>query len=245
MKILAFTHNGLQYDHNEDSYLVNGACRYMEKLNGEADIYSAAVFDGVGGANAGEVASVLASKLAAKNIKPQLSDEALKQVLADVNAAIVNEAQTHPTQAGMACTVAGVLFRRENTVIYNIGDSKVFKIKNGIMMQLTLDDTYAAFMARTYGTRYVPAENDHRIVAYLGNPEYSDEQPHINVISALGRDELYFLCTDGVTDYIDADELEEILTDPTMPLEEKSRNISRAVLENGARDNFTFIMLKN
>lgn len=243
MKIFAFTNNGLVYDHNEDSYIINGKCRYGEKVSGEAAIYSAAVFDGVGGANAGEAASKLASQQAAKLINPRLSAEELKLVFVEVNAAVVNAGQSQNELRGMACTVAGVLFREDETVVYNVGDSKVFKIKNGLMMQISTDDTYSAFIARTYGERGVSSENDHRITAYLGNPEYCAEQLHVNVISAIGGGETYFICTDGVTDYINYDYLENILTDSNMPLTEKGQKISQAVFSNGAKDNFTYIIL--
>ena len=243
MKVLTFTDSGFKYDHNEDSYLINGVCRYGENLSGEAAIYSAAVFDGVGGANAGEAASTLATREAAKRIKPQLSAAELKQTFIDVNNAVVTEAQSAPELHGMACTVAGILFRKDETIIYNVGDSKVFKIKSGLMMQLSTDDTYSAYIARTYGEGYTPPGNDHRITAYLGNPGYDAEQLHINVVSAVGEDEIYFICTDGVTDYINPDYLENVLTNSTMTLTEKSKKISSAVFSNGAKDNFTYILL--
>lgn len=243
MKVFAFTNNGLKYDHNEDSYLINGASRYGEKLSGEANIYSAAVFDGVGGANAGEVASKLASQEAAKRINTLLSEEELKLIMAEVNADVVNAAQSNPELRGMACTVAGALFCKDRTLVYNVGDSKVFKIKNGLMMQLSTDDTYAAFLARAYGESIPSLQSDHRITAYLGNPQYDAEQLHLREVSAPDDGETFFICTDGVTDYINSDYLENILTDSTTTLVEKSNKISQAVFSNGAGDNFTYIIL--
>lgn len=242
MKVWAYTNNGLKYDHNEDSYIINGACRYGEKLSGEAEIYSAAVFDGVGGANAGEVASTLASKEAAKRIREELSADGLKKAIAEVNFAVVDKAKSQKNLGGMACTVAGVLFKKQETIVYNAGDSKVFKIKSGLMMQISVDDTFSAYAARMYGEDLGTRANDHRITAYLGNPNYDAEGLHISVLPPLDGDERYFICTDGVTDYIDLNYLESILTSD-MPLAEISEKISRAVFSNGAKDNFTFIIL--
>lgn len=243
MKILAFTDNGLKYDHNEDCYSLNGVCRYGEKLCGEKEIYSAAVFDGVGGANAGEIASKLACETAAMRITPQFTAQDLKFAFAEVNSAVVNASRSKADYGGMACTVAGVLFREDETIVYNIGDSKVFKIKNGLMMQLSSDDTYSASLARAYGEKCAEIENDHTITAYLGNPHYNAEQLHLSAVSPFCKGETYFICTDGVTDYIDYNYLKILLTDSEISLEEKSKKISRAVFSNGAKDNLTYIIL--
>lgn len=246
MRVLAYTNRGLKYDHNEDSYLLDGECfcdTIVSNVEENRSVYSVAVFDGVGGANAGEIASQTASQIVSKILKSTSSNDELTDAILKANQVILRLAEEQNGMNGMACTVVGLLLRREDIVVYNLGDSRAYKIKNDMMMQLTIDDNYENYLIKEYGGRAYEGANSHTITAYLGNKKLNKEDIHINVLPAISEAERYFLCSDGVTDYIDIDDLEEILVGETS-FEEMSREIRRRVYQNGAKDNFTFIILE-
>ena len=246
MTVLAYTDCGLKYDHNEDAYLLNDDFfhnKNADSADGVDVIFSAAVFDGVGGANAGEVASVAAAAEMSKSLTADSSDEEIKNALLRANDEILKRADGDKRLQGMACTVAGILIRENNITVYNVGDSRVYKVKNDMMLQLTTDDSYENYLIKEYGERVESSVGSHTITSCLGRNNFRKENVHINVLPAIAADERYFICSDGVTDYIDIDDLEEILTSEKS-FEEMSKEIRSHVYENGAKDNFTFIIFE-
>ena len=244
MKVLAYTNFGLKYDHNEDSYLIDGvAFNDKNTQRNDDDVYSVAVFDGVGGANAGEIASITAAQEMCKRLTATSSDEDIKDALQQANESVLRRASEQNSMHGMACTAVGLLLRKDGITAYNVGDSRVYKIKSGMMMQISTDDSYENYLIKEYGERLESSAGNHTITACLGTQNFRKEDVHINVFSAIAEGERYFLCSDGVTDYIDIDDLEDVLLS-NCSFEEMSREIHRHVYENGAKDNFTFIILE-
>lgn len=245
MTVHAYTDCGLRYDHNEDAYLINDGA-FQDKSSESADgeiIFSVAVFDGVGGANAGEVASITAATEMSKSLTATSSDEEIKDALLQANDAILKRVDGQTSLRGMACTVAGVVLRENGITVYNVGDSRVYKVKCGMMLQLTTDDSYENYLFREYGKVAETNVFSHAITSCLGAKKYRRDDVHINTLPALAAGERYFLCSDGVTDYIDINDLEDILTSESS-FETMSNEIRRHVYENGAKDNFTFIILE-
>lgn len=245
MKVLAYTDRGSKYDHNEDSYIIDGGAfrDCPAETEDGAECFSAAVFDGVGGANAGEIASMTAAREMSGSLTESSSDADISNALSCANDAILALAKERNDMRGMASTVAGILIRRSEISVYNVGDSRVYKVKNGMMQQLTTDDSYENYLIKEYGERVASGAPSHTITACLGTAEFRKEEAHINVFPAMARGERYFVCTDGVTDYIDIDDLEEILTSD-ISFSEMSDEIRRRVYDNGAKDNFTFIIIE-
>ncbi len=245
MTVLAYTDCGLKYDHNEDSYLINGKPFHDIKAEGAdgADVFLVAVFDGVGGANAGEIASATAAEEMSGSLTAASSDEEIKDALLRANDAILKRADRQKSMQGMACTAAGLLLRENDIAVYNVGDSRVYKIKNGMMLQLTTDDSYENYLIREYGEQVKTSASSHTITSCLGTKKFQRDDVHMNILPAITTGERYFICSDGVTDYIDIDELEEILTGESS-FEDMSNEIRARVYKNGAKDNFTFIILE-
>jgi len=137
------THTGMVRSHNEDSITV------------EPEIGLAVLADGMGGYNAGEVASGIATamisnetKEALARVDPHLVDRAtgtltatrlLREVIARANVSIYQSANTQPQYAGMGTTLVAALFCDNRLTVAHIGDSRCYRFRDGILEQITRD----------------------------------------------------------------------------------------------------------
>jgi PPM family protein phosphatase len=224
----AVTHPGLRRSHNEDAVL---ATRRL-----------VAVADGVGGAAAGEVASRAAIDMLAHLEKCWLAEplpRALGAAVADGNARIGFLAACRPQLAGMATTLTAVALD-DGYVVANIGDSRTYLLRDGILHRLTRDDSFLqelldagtvdAAAARTHPQRNVV------LAALDGDP---GRTPAIARADARLGDRL-LLCSDGLSDLVDDEAIAAGLAVPGR--EDAARWLLDAALAAGGRDNVTVVV---
>ena len=233
------SHIGRVRSINQDNYICNGL--YMNPEEGEVTfplsgtVTTAAttlfgVFDGMGGEECGEVASLIASQEAAA--LGEVGDEAV--ALADycqrANAKICTYADTHGVSS-MGTTAAMMLCGKEQLMLCNIGDSKIFWCAEGQLEQISQD--HVAVCA--YGTKPPLSQN-------LGIPP---EQLIIEPYLSRGRyhdGDKYLMCSDGLTDMVTLDEIKEIVANH--PVEEAVNVLVDRALQNGGKDNVTVVLLE-
>ncbi|MBR2916938.1 MAG: Stp1/IreP family PP2C-type Ser/Thr phosphatase [Clostridia bacterium] len=246
IKIKAFaigkSDTGLIRELNEDSFLISG----FEKgaLHGFCILA-----DGMGGHNAGEVASAMATEIVSNELLHSDmqgdEDKIVSQIMASLDYAnneIYRKAVTNSQNAGMGTTVVVFYLDGDTAYIANIGDSRAYLIEKSSITQLT---------------------SDHSIVQKLVDsgaitPEEARNHPEKNIITkALGTEpmeeyDIYefpvregdriLLCSDGLTDMIYDEDIKNIVLSPLSPEEILSALVEKAK-ENGGRDNITVVLI--
>jgi serine/threonine protein phosphatase PrpC len=151
-----------------------------------------ALADGMGGQAAGEVASrYVVQRLAAQRLE---SEGEIAEALAAINVELYAAMASNPELTGMGTTVAGLVLTASRVLWFNVGDSRVYRDQDGRLQQLSIDD--------------VPAGPRSGIITQTlgGAPAFVPVSPHIGC-EALVLPARYLLCSDGLTDMLDAGQI--------------------------------------
>lgn len=203
-------------------------------------LQAVAVFDGMGGESAGDLASYISASEFRKHYKKltrnrQMPDgEQISQVLVEVSNAVFQAAKEgHYKLIGSTATI--LFMKGDKGVLANLGDSPMYRVREGQIELLSQAHTDAELLRRQ-GISRKPA-----LTQFLGidAKEFLIE-PHIREISLKSGDQ-YLLCSDGLTDMLTDEEIEQILNEK-FTVSEKLDLLLRLVLEQGARDNTTIIL---
>jgi serine/threonine protein phosphatase PrpC len=204
-----------------------------------------AVFDGVGGRKAGEVASQTAADtveeaFAADSKTPRA--ELIRRAIVFANRDIYELGQTESAYGTMATTVALLHIGGDRATIAHAGDSRVYRLSDGILSRETIDhtdfdDRVRAGLIPQGDAR--PRDDDHTINRALGVEADIDVELKTIKVRIWDR---FLLCTDGVYRHLEDDELARILRQMNDP-QGATDEIRRLVLERGADDNLTAIVV--
>ena len=236
----SLTDPGLVRDNNEDSVAL------------DPDHQVAVLADGMGGYNAGEVASAMATTFVKTELGRWIAEggseasarevrRAMEICIDNANRSIFNAANSNPLYAGMGTTLVMGVFQGARTLIGHVGDSRCYRLRQGSMVQLTRDHSLL----------------QEQIDAGLISPEQAQYATHKNLVTrALGVEDtvllevseyraeegdLYLLCSDGLTDMMTDERIAAILV-TAGTLEEKSRALVDAANDSGGRDNISVIL---
>ena len=204
MKIYAATQKGVQKARNEDRVVLNQNILTVGIYECECTEGFVAVADGVGGNNAGAVASQFVAEELGK------CDHTIKN-LTEINRKLIERSRADEAFAGMATTLAMVDFTEDSAKITYVGNTRVYVVVNGkYLKQLTRDDTTLEYLLATGQLDSFTAESFERkneITACFGadNPALLK----LKQIDASGLDAL-ILTSDGNHDYVSLDEMEDI-----------------------------------
>lgn len=189
----------------------------------------AAVADGMGGHDAGELASetVIAGLQA---LLDRTDEPLLGSLLEHVNDMVFEAMFTPSGRPGMGSTVAGVVVREGAAIFFNIGDSRAYLLRGNSLIQQSVDDALGA------GTR---AYRSHALTQSLGGSlRRTSIAPHIRCVP-VSRQDLIILCSDGLTDMLADDEILHILARrPANP----AQALVAAAIDAGGYDNITVIV---
>ena len=232
---------------NEDSYV------------SDTDLRLFVVADGMGGHGAGEVASRLAVEAAAGFIKRSnldtdfswpygldgtLSFDAnrLRTAIHLANRRVFRAAESNDDYNGMGTTIVGALMNGSRVAIGHVGDSRLYRLRQGVLEQLTEDDSWAATIlahdprARATDLAHHPMRN------VLTNALGARDQVDVHLSeSDLMTGDVMLLCSDGLHGVVDGDALKAILEDQS-DLELAARELVEAALDGGSRDNVTALV---
>ena len=242
------THVGMARAHNEDA------------LHLPVDERLAIVADGMGGHASGEVAS----KMAVDTVVDYFKDTAEEQVLtwpfkvdrqggADVtrlvtaiklaNVKIHEQAQRDPAHKGMGTTIVSALFRDDGIILGHVGDSRVYRVREGQITQLTEDHSLIndyIKMKRMTVEEAVNWPHKNVIVRALGMKEavqvdVHSEQPRLG--------DCYLLCSDGLSGMISDEVIREIVLGET-DLDRAAEMLITAANNAGGKDNITVVLAR-
>ena len=229
MKIIDyFSDKGKVRDINEDSYLIDKNSNF------------AVVSDGMGGHEKGDVASFLVVKEFLKNIKDFQESEISNNIMfqsmlskylnnanEDTSKKLINYANENNHNNTIGATVAGIYLDKENSniAIFHLGDSRVYRIRNNSITQMTIDHNS-------------DSSNKNVLAKAIGNFEVFDLD--IKVDNYLSND-FYLLCTDGISNFISDTEILDIITNNSKDF---CDIIKEKIYINGAKDNMTLIIIE-
>lgn len=240
----AVTDRGVLRQSNEDRTLV------LFGPAGTADSEWAllAVADGVGGAPAGEVASMIAVETLAERFD-QLPNgdpsELLTDLFVSANQRICDAGDRSPQRRGMACTLVAALVRDGGMWLASVGDSRAYLRRGSSLVQLTTDHSLASDNSLAPELRRLAAARPgarNILTRSLGNSTgvTPDVQGPIN----LGPGDWVLLCSDGLYNLLSADELGEALEASGEDVKGVARTLVALANERGAPDNVSVVILK-
>ena len=244
------SHTGCQREHNEDSYL----CNPKETLF--------LVADGIGGQASGEIASKEAIKGVEEFVvrsrsedltwpMPYRQDLTLEQnrLLAATTLAhhrIHGLANHDPAMKGMGTTLTGVIIEGDRLAVVNAGDSRLYRIRDGEIEQLTQDHSLVAEQERMGLLTKEEASRHpqrHILTSALGIGPIENVTIDLSLLEIREKD-LYLICSDGLTDMIGD---KEILTTANVFKSKSVKKIGLSLIQQanlaGGRDNITVVLL--
>lgn len=209
--------------------------------------------DGMGGANAGEVASSLAvdllvNQLAAMpdRVAEPVDRQQLLEALQGVNLAILDLARQVPEYHGMGTTLVVGLFQPERLIYAHVGDSRLYRFRQGALEVLTSDHTLIEELVRL--GEFVSLEEalaagvPQNILsrAFGSEPELEIEIAEVEYAS----DDLFLFCSDGLTNMLSVGEMQNILKSTDTNLMRQVDALIECACANGGTDNVSVILAR-
>lgn len=255
LPVIAVTDPGRGGKNNEDSYAVSA---YQVSENDPTPSLFAIIADGVGGHQAGEVAAEMAVEMISEVVANSSADQpltTLEKAFAKANQAICSQSSSDSNLSGMSTTATCAWIISDRLYLASIGDSRIYLRRGDRLIQLTVDHTWVqeaiesglitADQARTH-------PNAHLIRRHLGSkqpaiPDFrlqlrqdeSDKQSIANQGMQLIAGDHLLLCSDGLTDLVSDNEIQESLEN--LPLDEALHGLIELSNSRGGHDNITII----
>jgi protein phosphatase len=249
LDVASLSHPGMVRTHNEDSIFVDP----------EAGL--AVLADGMGGYSAGEVASGIAVNVISNGMLKELNsgrelskvDVAsglthaallLQQQIALANKGIYDAAQARPECAGMGTTLVSTVFFQNRVSIGHIGDSRCYRLRGDKFEQLTHDHS---LLQEQIDSGMLTAEqaqfslNKNLVTRALGIEAVVPADISEYRVEA---EDLYVMCSDGLTDMVESDAVHEIVTSKRQDLAEAAAELIDVANQNGGRDNISVILIR-
>jgi len=238
------THAGRVRPHNEDA------------ISTSPDLGITVLADGMGGYNAGEVASGMATVLLRSSLEADLLDAPslrhdksklhalLEARVGDANRAIFQSAQSRAEYAGMGTTLVLALFHENAVTVAHIGDSRLYRLRDSILTQVTRDHSLLqqqidAGILTVEQAKY--SQNKNLVTRALG----VEAQVQTEIADYETRDgDLYLLCSDGLSDMVSDDDMCNLLIARGGDIEDAAESLVNMANENGGRDNVSVILVK-
>jgi PPM family protein phosphatase len=203
-----------------------------------------AVADGMGGAKAGEVASAVAVEAVEGATESAEPPEAqLASIVRDANRRIYELAVADESRRGMGTTLTLAKVHGDEVSLAHVGDSRAYRLRGGELEQLTRDHSLVAELERS--GQITPEAAEHHpqrsIITRALGPEPDVE---VDTYTLAGReDDLFLICSDGLTSMISDDEVGSILRSAGS-LDEAAEELVRAANQSGGKDNITVILFR-
>ncbi len=246
LRVVGLTDTGKVREHNEDT------------ICGDAETGLLVLADGMGGYKAGEVASGLAVKTIVGLVREQMQVEdmnaadsgsglsrasiILRDAIQRANKIIYQTARTQPQCEGMGTTVVAALFFDNKVTIAHVGDSRLYRVRGEKFERVTMDHSllqelvdrglYSAEEAQR-------AANKNYVTRALGvEPSVEVEIQEI----AAQKGELYMLCSDGLSDMVEDEDIHLTISTFGANLDHVARQLIQLANDNGGRDNISVVM---
>ena len=257
LTVAGLSHPGEVREINEDRYSVSTYARESD----DASVTLAIVADGIGGHQAGEVAAQIAVDQISEDVGKSSGDEPiaeLSEAIITAGRLISESALRDEALQGMGSTIATAMFVERQLYIVSVGDSRTYLIRSGEIQQISIDHTWVQ-EAINHGI-LTPEEarnhpNAHVLHRHLGgdrdpipdprlrlSADESDEASQSNQGMRLSPHDQVLLCSDGLTDLVENDEILEIVS--SNPPEEAGKALVDMARSRGGHDNITMVIVE-
>lgn len=248
LDIVSRTDTGQVRGHNEDALFIDPAYRFV------------VLADGMGGYNAGEVASSMATTLLGEALGRAFASQSpatrdagsgklyahavLEREIALVNQAILQAAQDHPQYSGMGTTLLVALFYDDTMTVAHIGDSRLYRLRGDEFQKVTRDHSLLqeqldAGMIDEEQARH--SHNRNLVTRALGIESQVEAEIHDYSVQP---GDLYLLCSDGLNDMVEDQEIALTLATLKSNLELCASRLIEQANDMGGRDNISVILVK-
>lgn len=236
------TDPGRARDNNEDS------------LAFDEPTLTAVLADGMGGYNAGEIASGMATAFIKSELSRWLTEagdgakaeevrRAMEICVDNANRSIFNSANSNAHYAGMGTTLVVGVFRDDRLVLGHIGDSRCYRLRAGLLDQITKDHS---LLQEQLDAGLITVEQaatssiKNLVTRALGVDESVSLEVNEHEVHA---GDIYLMCSDGLSDMISDDAIFEIVSSE-VSLDERAKKLIDAANESGGRDNISVLMIE-
>ena len=243
VKAYAKTDIGKARDVNEDSFYITD--------NSFSDIQLYILADGMGGCKAGDIASKLAISTAKSYIENNIKDtpkekESLIQLVGSsaeyANMVVYEKSKEDKDFEGMGTTIEICLIYNNRAFIAHIGDSRIYRIRNGLIRQLTQDHSYVQTLVKQGTITKDEAEihpKKNILTRALGCNAFVEPDM---LVRGFQKDDILVMCSDGLSNMVTQDDIFNIVTNN---FEIAPKELVDLANKNGGIDNITVITIKN
>ena len=257
LETAALTHAGMTGKNNEDRYAI---ASFLAGEDGSSPVLFAMVADGVGGKQAGELAAEMAVETvlaALKNSDGSDPVATMRTAIEETNRLIHQRAIDEPDTNGMGTTATCAWIDGKKLYTANVGNSRLYWMRAGKLRRITIDHSWVQ-EAMDLGL-LTPAQarkhpNARVITRHLGadssEPDFrlqlEDGQDSAAMEANQGMElqlhDILLLCSDGLSDVVDDDEIEQVLRD--QPMEAALKTLVDKANDNGGPDNITVVGIR-
>jgi protein phosphatase len=246
LEFAGLTHTGLVRAHNEDALQI---C---------ADAGFAVLADGMGGYNAGEVASTITTDVITKALRAKLASQWLQvfmpsnasvqrwmvDAIEEANVSVIDAAQLNSEYAGMGTTVVLAFCHQDKLLLAHVGDSRAYRFRARTLDQITHDHSVlqaqidAGLVSAEYA-QYSPIKN---LITRAVGVQYDIEiEIHEHQMQ---EGDLYLLCSDGLTDMLNHDEIQQLMAQHAGDLKVCAQSLVDHANAYGGRDNISVVLFR-
>lgn len=248
LQIASGTDVGKVRKHNEDSLAVDAARGLV------------ILADGMGGHNAGEIASGMATNLIKTEIGSALDEhhsfaidpetgrseaqDLLRDQITKANSSIYQISQSQSRYSGMGTTLVAALFYDNRVTVAHVGDSRLYRLRGDTLEQLTKDHSLIQEQLDIGVITREEAEhstNQNLVMRALGVEE--EVVPEMHDFDTQPGD-LYLLCSDGLTDMVNDDDITGLLKAAGTDLDACAQSLVQRANDNGGRDNVSVVLIR-
>jgi protein phosphatase len=238
----AKTDTGRARNNNEDAVVVDEVTRL------------AVLADGMGGYNAGEIASGMATAFIKSELSRWLHEvgivarskevrRAMEICVDSANLSIFNAANANAHYAGMGTTLVVGVFRDDGLILGHIGDSRCYRFRAGKLEQITKD--HSLLQEQMDAGLITPEQAEHSnirnlVTRALGVEEMVQLEVNEHVVE-IG--DVYLMCSDGLSDMMNDAAIAQLML-PDMALEHKAQSLIDAANDRGGKDNISVLLVE-
>ncbi len=204
-----------------------------------------AIADGMGGAQAGEIASALAAGALDESGVTGGGERRVTELIQEANRRVHDRATTDAATSGMGTTMTVMLVENDGTItVGHVGDSRAYLLRDGQLEQITDDHSLVAELVRR-GELSPQAAEVHPQRAVITRALGTDPDVDVDAfrIDAQPGD-VYLICSDGLSDMVDGDEIERLMGANRGDLDAAARALVQAANRAGGEDNITAVLFE-
>lgn len=203
-----------------------------------------AVADGVGGNKGGKEASIFVMEELSKNNFDEIDKESITSHIHEINTKLIHFARTTDSKINMATTLTAIWLGIEKTYLIHIGNTRAYMKRGNYLKQLTADHTTYQWLLNCGRNEEADMCNKNEIIACMGgNDECLANRLDVSELVLDGNSYTIIITSDGIHDYVDIDDLENIMNEDSKD-EEKIKKLMHNAEEKMSMDDKSVMIIR-